>query len=177
MMNEFEAPFIPVQIRNAAGHIFTIRKLELADFPALVQMYKSFAPKRVAQGLPPRELRQIAHWLAKLQEESRALLATEGDRAVAHAVLCPISEASVEYAIFVHQDFRRQGVGTAVSRLAVEWAKQAGFAELFVSTELANAPARGLYQKIGFRIANSFDRECEMRLVAIPAWQAETRAA
>lgn len=176
-MNEFETPFIPVQIRSAAGSIFTVRKLELADFAALVQMYKTFEPKRIAQGLPPPEVRRIAHWLAKLQEKSRALLAVEADRVVAHAILCPISEASAEYTIFVHQDFRRQGVGTAVSRLAIEWAMQSGFAELFISTELSNAAALRLYQKAGFRITNSFDRECELKLVAIPAWQAAKRAA
>ncbi len=177
MSNEFEAPFIPVQIRGTAARDFTVRQSELADFGALVQMYKSFEPKGVAQGLPPRELRRIAHWLARLHEKSRALLALEGERVVAHAILCPISEAAVEYTIFVHQDFRRQGIGAALSRLAVEWAREAGFAELYISTELSNKAALGLYQKAGFRITSSLDNECEMKLVVVPAWQADNRAA
>ncbi len=177
MSNEFETPFIPVQIRSKAKRVFTVRKSELGDFAALVQMYKSFEPKGVAQGLPPRELRRIAHWLAALHDKGRALLAVEGERVVAHAILCPISEASVEYTVFVQQEFRRQGVGTALSRLAVEWARQAGFAQLYISTELSNKAALGLYQKAGFRITSSLDNECEMKLLVIPAWQAVTRAA
>ncbi len=177
MSSEFETPFIPVQIRSVAGDVFTVRKSELADFGSLVQMYKSFEPKGVAQGLPPRELRRMAHWLARLHDKSRALLAVVEERVVAHAILCPISEASVEYTIFVHQDFRRQGIGTALSRLAVEWARQAGFAELYISTELSNKAALGLYQKAGFRMTSSLDNECEMKLVVVPAWRADDRAA
>ncbi len=177
MSNDFETPFIPVQIRSMGGRDFTVRKSELADFGALVQMYKSFEPKGIAQGLPPRELRRIAHWLARLHDKARALMAVEGERVVAHAILCPISEASVEYTVFVQQEFRRQGVGTALSRLAVEWARQAGFAQLYISTELSNKAALGLYQKAGFRITSSLDNECEMKLLVIPAWQAVTRAA
>ena len=138
MSDDFETPFIPVQIRSIGGRDFTVRKSELADFGALVQMYKSFEPKGVAQGLPPRELRRIAHWLARLHDKARALMAVEGERVVAHAILCPISEASVEYTIFIHQDFRRQGVGTALSRLAVEWARQAGRGLLCVMDEMRN---------------------------------------
>ncbi len=177
MSNEFETPFAPVQIRSVGGRFFNVRKAKLEDFAALVQMYKSFEPKGVAQGLPPRELRRIAHWLAPLHDKARALLAVEGERVAAHAILCPISEASVEYTIFVHQDFRRQGVATALSRLAIEWAREAGFAQLYISTELSNQAALGLYRKVGFRMTSSLENECEMKLVVIPAWQADTRAA
>ncbi len=177
MTNEFETPFTPVQIRGIAAGDFTVRQSDLADFGALVQMYKTFEPKGVAQGLPPRELRRIAHWLARLHEKARALVALEGDRVIAHAILCPISEAAVEYTVFVHQNFRRQGIGTALSRLAVEWAREAGFAELYISTELSNKAALGLYQKAGFRIASSLHNECEMKLVVVPAWRADDRAA
>jgi GNAT superfamily N-acetyltransferase len=127
-------------------------------------MYKHFEPKRVAQGLPPPDVPRIAHWLDDLQSKSRALLALDGGKVVAHTILCPISDASGEFTVFVHQTHREDGVGTATGRLTLMWAEQMGFAQVFLSTEVSNVPAMGLFCKLDFRITSSCGDECEMKL-------------
>jgi hypothetical protein len=94
-----EAAFAPVEIQTRTGRTLQVREYTLDDFHPLVKMYKGFEPKRIAQGLPPPDVPRIAEWLDRLQQKSRALLPWDGPRVAAHALLCPISEAAVEFTI------------------------------------------------------------------------------
>jgi ribosomal protein S18 acetylase RimI-like enzyme len=141
-----------------------VREYNADDFAALVEMYKTFEPKRVAQGLPPPDVPRIAHWLDQLQQKSRSLIALDGKRIVGHAILCPISDTSVEYTIFIHQDFRELRLGTALTRLDLQFAAEMGFQQVYLTTELANYAAMSLYRKIGFRVTSSSGDECEMKI-------------
>jgi ribosomal protein S18 acetylase RimI-like enzyme len=140
-------------------------------------MYKRFEPKRVAQGLPPPDVPRIANWLDRLQHKSRSLLAWDEARVVGHVILCPISDAAIEYTIFIHQDYRCMGLGTAMTRLALTFVGEMGFAEVFLSTELTNYPALRLYRKLGFQILNVSGEECEMKISVISADKAFPQAA
>jgi RimJ/RimL family protein N-acetyltransferase len=141
-----------------------VRAYSFEDFEALVEMYKRFEPKRVAQGLPPTDVPRIAHWLDHLQNNSATLLAFDGEKIVAHAVLCPIGKNQVEFTIFVLQDYREDGLGTLLSKLTLGWAFGMGFTSVFLTTELSNYRALGLFRKLGFGIKSSFGDECEMVL-------------
>jgi RimJ/RimL family protein N-acetyltransferase len=132
-------------------------------------MYKGFEPKRVAQGIPPPDVPRIAHWLDQLEQKSEALLAWEGNRVVAHTILCPMPADSVEFTIFVHQDYRQEGLGTALSRLTLGWALQMGFAHAYLTTETSNFRALRLFRKLGFQTTSSYGDEVEMRLELSPA--------
>jgi len=127
-------------------------------------MYEAFQPKRVAQGLPPLDAPRIARWLEELQRNGRALVVQHGNKIVAHAILCPIRANCAEFTIFVHQDYRRQGLGTTLSDLTLDWAYRRGFHTLYLSTEMSNLPAVGLFRKLGFQMASISGNECEMKL-------------
>ena len=172
-----EVVFHPVEVRTHLGRTLLAREYAVDDFGALVEMYRSFEPKRIAQGLPPPDVPRIARWLDELQHKSRALLALDGQRVVGHALLCPISDAAVEFTIFVHQDFRGQGLGIELTRLAIAFATVWGFAEIFLTTELTNFPALRLYRKVGFQTQSSCGDECEMRLRIADLRAARPRAA
>jgi ribosomal protein S18 acetylase RimI-like enzyme len=173
MAQEPFIPFAPIEVQVSGGRAFKVVEYTDNDFKSLVQMYKDFEPKRKAQGLPPPDVPRIAHWLDRLHRKSWALLAMDGPRVVGHAILCPASDASVEFTVFVHQDFRRLGLGTELVRLAVDYAERAGFAELLLTTDLANLPALCVYKKVGFRIRTTFGNECEMRLALAYRHRAE----
>ena len=134
------------------------------DFGTLVQMYSNFEPKRVAQGLPPPDVPRIARWLDQLQISSHALLAFDGKKIVAHTLLCPIRKDEVEFTIFVLQDYREEGLGTVLSELTLAWAFGMGLTKVFLTTELSNYRAIGLFRKLGFSITSSYGDECEMRI-------------
>jgi ribosomal protein S18 acetylase RimI-like enzyme len=173
----FDAAFRPIEFSTSDGRALLVRAFDPDDFAALVEMYKGFEPKRVAQGLPPPDVPRIAQWLDRLQTKSRSLLALDGKRVVGHVILCPISEASVEYTIFVHQDYRQRGVGTALTRLALAWVSEVGFADVFLTTELSNVPALNLYRKFGFQTQSVFGDECEMKVNVVRRAKSLPRAA
>ena len=158
------AAFVPAALRTRKGRTLEVREYGLGCFGALVEMYDGFQPKRVAQGLPPPDVPRIVDWLHKLQQKSRSLLAMDRNQIVAHAILCPISGAAVEYVIFVHQDYRREKLGTALTRLAIAFAGEMGFREVFVTTELSNFGALRLLRNVGFHVTSSSGGEYEMKL-------------
>ena len=158
------AGFKPTEVRTRKGRTLTVRVYSSGDFETLVEMYSNFEPKRVAQGLPPPDAPRISRWLDKLQNSSQALLALDGKKIVAHTVLCPIRQDEVEFTIFVHQDYREEGLGTVLSELTLAWAFEMGLTKVFLTTELSNYRAIGLFRKLGFRSASHDGDECEMRL-------------
>ena len=164
MTSGSEVKFNPVPVLTRKRRELGVRPFERADFGALVQMYKSFEPKRVAQGLPPPDVPRIAHWLDQLERKSEALLAWEGGKVVAHTILCPMPAEAVEFTIFVHQDYREEGLGTALSRLTLDWALQMGFSQVFLTTETSNFRALRLFRKLGFQTTSSYGDEVEMKL-------------
>lgn len=159
-----EVAFKPAAALTQKGRDLEIRAFSREDFGALVQMYKVFEPKRVAQGIPPPDVPRIAHWLDRLEQKSQSLLAWQGNRIVAHTILCPMPANAVEFTIFVHQDFREEGLGTAISRHTLKWAAGMGFAHAYLTTEVSNFRALRLFRKLGFLTTSSYGDELEMKL-------------
>ena len=164
MSSIVDVVFKSARVETRKGRELEVRPFSLEDFEALVRMYKSFEPKRVAQGIPPPDVPRIAHWLDRLAQKSQALLAWDGGKVVAHTILCPIPGNSVEFTIFVHQDYREEGLGTALSRRTLEWALQTGFAQVYLTTEISNFRALRLFRKLGFQTTSSYGDEVEMKL-------------
>jgi RimJ/RimL family protein N-acetyltransferase len=164
MTNTSQALFKPAEVRTRKGRALEVRAYTREDLGTLVEMYSNFEPKRVAQGLPPPDVPRIARWLDQLQSKSHALLALDGKKVVAHTLLCPIRQAEVEFTIFVLQDYREEGLGTVMSQLTLAWAFEMGLSKVFLTTELSNYRALGLFRKLGFTTMSTYGDECEMRL-------------
>ena len=164
MTSVVDVVFKSVRVQTHKGRELEVRPFGGEDFEALVRMYKSFEPKRVAQGIPPPDVPRIAHWLDRLAQKSQALLAWDGSKVVAHTILCPMPADSVEFTIFVHQDYREEGLGTALSRHTLEWALQMGFTHAYLTTEISNFRALRLFRKLGFQTTSSYGDEVEMKL-------------
>jgi GNAT superfamily N-acetyltransferase len=154
----------PEEIRTRKGHILAVRDYAGDDSKALVEMYRDFEPKREAQGLPPPDLSRIERWLHEIESKSHWIIALSRGRIVGHAILCPISRIAVEFTIFVHQDFRGEGLGTLLAQRALCVAGQLGFKDVYLTTEFSNLAAVRLYRKLGFQVTNNLGEECEMKL-------------
>jgi RimJ/RimL family protein N-acetyltransferase len=130
----------------------------------LVQMYYEFEPKRAAQGLPPVGRERILAWLRHLQESGHNLLALWDDRVIGHSMLCPMEHRRAEFAIFLHQDFRNQGIGTGLTEVTLEYARLKGLRNIWLSVEVSNRSAIRVYKKHGFEVSGMFGPEQEMAL-------------
>jgi len=104
-----EVTFTPVEILTRSAKALLVRQYAPTDLLPLVAMYRVFEPKRVAQGFharcPPHNAvaRPVAAQIAR----------PTGLGWGAGGCTCDslsISDAAVEFTIFVHQDFRRIGL-------------------------------------------------------------------
>jgi RimJ/RimL family protein N-acetyltransferase len=157
---------LPALVGNKQGDTYAVRLAHAADLEALISFYEAFEPKRGAQGLPPVGRYRIERWLSGILPQGTHLLVESGVRLVGHALLMPMDPGRGEYAIFLHQDERGAGLGTAVNRLAVEVARALGFRRLWLSVEPGNRAALISYERVGFRFLPGalFSVEAEMEM-------------
>lgn len=165
-------PFLPppphqVTRYDKAGKPFNVRPFAEADRAGLQAFYLDFEPKRTAQGLPPASAERIHHWLATVLPHGVHLLTWRGETLIGHALVIPLPQPGVaEYAVFLHQDERGKGVGTALNRVAIDAAREAGLSRLWLSVEPHNRAALRSYEKVGFRFRPTtiYGPEAEMTL-------------
>ena len=136
---------MPVQ----AVRSVTVRRRLDADQPLLESMYDAFEPMGEALGLPPPDSAYRRQWLAGLRNGIN-LVAFSEDVLAGHLALMPLGDAA-EMSVFVHQDYRRRGIGTALARGAVEEARAAGIQRISVFIDTANRAARRGLLQFGFQ--------------------------
>jgi RimJ/RimL family protein N-acetyltransferase len=145
---------------------FQIQVVEFRDFffQALVRMYEDFEPKRGAQGLPPVGRDRLISWLRPLCDNNLNLLALSQHRVIGHTMLCPIGKGGAEFAIFIHQDFRNQGIGSEFTRITLQYGKTRGLRHIWLTVEVNNFSAIRVYKKMGFQVSGTYYPEVEMVL-------------
>ena len=131
-------------------HQIAVRRMENTDQPLLAEMYDTFQPLTNALGLPPAERSQRQAWLRTLQTAVN-LVAFVQRKLAGHAALLAIDDDSAELMCLVHQDFRRQGVGTALVCAALQHAKLAGYQRISVFINTHNLGARQGLLRLGFQ--------------------------
>ena len=156
---------------DKAGEPFVVRRYHADDRPALEDFYDRFEPLRAAQGLPPKGHDRVVRWLDTILANGIHLIACREHELIGHALVVPLDRIGVaEYAVFLHQDERGKGLGTELNRVAIDFAREAGFLRLWLSVEPHNRAAVRSYEKVGFRFrpATIFSSEAEMTLDLAP---------
>ncbi len=154
---------------GAAAGGMEIREWRVSDAAGLRRLYEDFEPRGAAKGLPPVREDQLRRWLEHLEERGRSLVAVrrEDGRIAGHAVLVASGEGEAELAVFVHQQFRGRGLGTALGHAAIEYARRQGYRRLWVAVSPGNAAAVAMVRACGFRTiagAQGPDLELELEL-------------
>ena len=134
--------------------------------PVLPGVRRKCVPGHVGsvQGLPPLDRDKRHQWVQDIISRGTNLVTVHGDTVIGHASLFSMPVDWVEYFIFIHQDFQRQGIGTAITLYVIDWARQENLSAIWLTVETKNYIAISLYNKVGFkRIASSIS-EWEMIL-------------
>jgi RimJ/RimL family protein N-acetyltransferase len=114
-------------------------------------MYRLFSPKPASQGLPPEDPETCHQWVKKLFEIGENLLVWKGNTVIAHAALIPdMKSKSGEFVIFVDQNHRNIGIGTALTRFTLDQSAQLGLESVWLTVNVTNFIAIKLYRKLGF---------------------------
>ncbi len=159
---------VPATVRYQENRVSAVRPYRPDDRASLERFYTDYSPKREAQGLPPEGAHRIARWLDSILDHGTHLLVEHEGRLVGHAMLIPTDRPGVsEYAIFLEEAVRGQGLGTEVNRLSAQVARTLRIDRLWLSVEPRNRRAVRSYEKAGFRFRPEtvFTPEVEMELV------------
>jgi ribosomal protein S18 acetylase RimI-like enzyme len=135
------------------------------DYPFLTEMYRGFEPKEWSQGLPPSSEHKREEWLRYVVDKGINLLAITEDKVVGHATLFEMDPGiSYEYLIFVHQDYQDRGIGTTLTQVMRELAREMRCSQIWLTVETRNFKAVHVYEKVGFCFVGPRDVECVMML-------------
>jgi len=158
-------PFLSKKsIESKRGQRVDIVPYEEVYFPSLIHMYDTYDPLGSVQGLPPLDKQKRHQWIQDLINSGTNLVTLHGDRVIGHASLFSMPMNWAEYFIFIHQDFQRQGIGTAITFYVIEWARQENISAIWLSVERKNYIAIALYRKAGFKRIGSTGDSWEMIL-------------
>jgi diamine N-acetyltransferase len=130
-----------------------------------MEMYDGFEPAGAAFGLPPPGEEARRRWIGSAlgQGMNLAAFSTDG-AAVGHAFLVPGELCSAELAVFVRQEFRGRGVGTALVKALLDRGTSAGLRRDWALTGTANLAARRMLEKCGFGMTASAGAEAELEI-------------
>jgi GNAT superfamily N-acetyltransferase len=153
-----------IQCRDRLGFPFEVGECNLDDLSHLMGMYHVFSPKPASQGLPPPEPATCRKWARSLFEKGFNLLAWRENRVIGHAALIKdFKGESGEFVIFVHQNFRNSGIGTELTRLSIQKAKELGLTSMWLTVSMNNFIAVKLYRNQGFKYSDM--DECERTMI------------
>ena len=136
-------------------HIRTARR---EDVPALLDIYNYEVEHGVSTlDLTKRTPEQWQGWYAAHNRDNHPLIVAEEEGTVAgYASLSPYREkeayrSTVELSIYIHPDFRRQGVASGLMQAILELARQDQGTHTVVSVITSgNAASARLHEKFGF---------------------------
>jgi GNAT superfamily N-acetyltransferase len=130
-----------------------VRTLADADLePALDLFQDVVAEGRWLANEPPVDRREVgARWRELVRTgEGTILLAEDGAGAPPAGIAAMVGLAAPELGMLVRADRRGQGVGDALVRACVAWARGRGAREVVLHVFPHNAAAIALYRKHGF---------------------------
>ncbi len=156
---------IPMQMKDTRGRIIKIRVYADLDYKGLKAMYDSFDPMGIEAGLPPPNDNTRDKWLNQMVSSFYNIIATHRGRIIGHAALDRlVDKGSPEFLIFVNKDYRHCGIGTKMSQIIKQTAKNAGYKKVWLNVRTGNAIAIRVFKKVGFEFVGEIDIQREMEL-------------
>ena len=156
---------LPQAFINKRGEAIVIQTLDEKTRQGLSAMYLDYRPRNSFQGLPPITDEACVTWVQHMIGTGISLVAVSYLKGVVgHCVLFPINEEVCELLVVVAPSFQDCGIGTQLTRRAVQWAYEIGFDRVSLDVEARNARARHVYKKCGFQCVRRQDPH-ELRMV------------
>ncbi len=157
---------LPSQMKDVRDRFIEIRAYVNSDHKDLKEMYDGFEHKGLEAGLPPPNKNTRHEWIDQMVASFFNVLALHRARVIGHAALdisdvhdCP------EYLIFIKDGFRHCGIGTKLSKIMKEVARDSGCRKVWLNVRTGNSIAIRVFKKVGFEFVGEIDIQREMELI------------
>ncbi|MCP4683238.1 MAG: GNAT family N-acetyltransferase [Desulfobacterales bacterium] len=155
----------PYQFKDIQGRIIKINVYSDTDYKGLREMYDTFEPKGLEAGLPPANDKTRYEWIDKVVSSFFNIIVTHKGSIIGHAALETADKNGIqEYLIFLKQGYRHCCIGTHLSEIAKQVAKNMKCKKIWLSVRTGNAIAIRLFKKVGFNFVGKIDIQREMEL-------------
>jgi GNAT superfamily N-acetyltransferase len=125
------------------AHVLKKNLCEYADLPWLIRYYEDF--EKETTNLPDRYG----------QPEGLLLLASYQEQMAGCVAMGKLSDEICEMKrLFVREEYRRKGIGTALCEVLIEHARRVGYTHMRLATALE--PPKPLYKALGFKEITPF---------------------
>ncbi|WP_309119493.1 N-acetyltransferase family protein [Paenibacillus sp.] len=135
-----------------------IRQADARDIPAILDIYNDAILHTTAvYDYEPHPLERRKQWYDAKVEEGYPVLVYESDGRVAgFASFGPFRawaayRYTIEHSIYVHRDFRKQGIGQALLERLIDIANEREYAVMVGGIDASNENSIRLHEKLGFR--------------------------
>lgn len=157
---------LPRAFINRKGEAVLIHMLDEEIGPRLIDMYLAYQPRNSFQGLPPLKDEACVKWVEQMIHNGINVVAMSFHHGlVGHVALFPFDNKACELFVVVAKDFQNTGIGTELTRSAVQLSYEAGFEKIWLDVESTNLRARHVYKRCGFAYVDLAQaREIEMEL-------------
>lgn len=141
-------------VSTKSGRAVTLRFLSADDRTDLVSFFASLSPQAVQWALPPYDEGRVDRWISNL-ENLIALVAVHGQSIIGYAWIARAThlrrQGVCDLAIYLHQDFQNDGLGTAMLSRLLDLAEKDGQHRVTLHVVADNKIAVPLYKKLGFK--------------------------
>jgi RimJ/RimL family protein N-acetyltransferase len=142
-------------IKLRDGRQVTLRFLNANDKNALFQMFSTMSAEALEWSMAPYTIEVIDRWIGNIPHLI-ALVAEYNDKIVGYAVIYKYPHQRRrgigDLAIYLHQDFQKAGLGTAMTEKLLQLAKDEKMHKIELTLVADNEIAKNLYLKLGFKI-------------------------
>ena len=131
-----------------------VRRARDQDLDRLVELFAEVAAEGrwIGAELPLDRERRRRHFSEALHDERAVLLVAEVDGRIVGQLDMELARYGVaDLAMVVAQGWRGQGIGTALLRAGIAWARGAGAHKVALQVWPHNQAAIALYEKLGFQ--------------------------
>lgn len=161
--------------------MITIRDAKQTDLPEIVDIYNSTITSRIVTAdTEPVTVESRLDWFNSHSPEKRPLwVAVDGEKIVAWISFKsfygrPAYDHTAELAIYLHQEYRGQGIGRQLLEYAIKLSPNLKLKTLLGFVFAHNAPSLGLFGKAGFtiwghlpKVAEIDDKEIDLLILGL----------
>lgn len=143
------------RVRLKDGREVTIRFLTIDDKERLLKMFSSMSKEALRWSMAPYTREVIERWMKNIQNLV-PLVAEHDSLIIGYASIFkfthPRRKGIGDLLIYLHQDFHGVGLGTVMTEVLLELAKEHGIHKLSLYVVADNEIGVHLYEKFGFEI-------------------------